>query len=76
MAEIMTSKQASEKWGVSTRRINEYIRGGKIKGVYKIGAAWVMPADTKKPPDERVTTGKYVGIKRTKKNKTNENESE
>jgi DNA adenine methylase len=47
----MTVKEASLKWGVTTRRIGEYIRDERIKGAYKIGAAWVMPDDTQKPPN-------------------------
>ena len=51
---IMTAKKAAEKWGISARRVNEIIREGRIKGVYKIGAAWVMPDDTPKPADLRL----------------------
>ena len=47
---IMTVKEAAQKWGVTPRRVGEYIRGERIIGAYKIGAAWVMPDDTKKPP--------------------------
>ena len=46
---IMTVKEAAQKWGVSPQRVGEYIRSERIKGAYKIGAAWVMPDDTKKP---------------------------
>ena len=48
---IMTVKEAAQKWGVTPRRVGEYIRTERIEGVYKIGAAWVMPDDTKKPPN-------------------------
>ena len=65
--DIMTVNEAAQKWGITTRRVTEIIRGGKIEGVYKIGQAWVMPADTQKPADERVTTGKYKGYKRKTK---------
>ena len=47
---IMTVKEASLRWGVTTRRVGEYIRNERIEGAYKIGAAWVMPDDTQKPP--------------------------
>ena len=59
--DIMTVREAAGKWGITTRRVTEIIRAGKIKGVYKIGTAWVMPADTPKPADARITTGKYIG---------------
>ena len=65
--EIMTTKQASGLWGVTPRRVSEMCRGGRIEGAYKIGTACVMPADTEKPKDERITTGKWVGYKRRDK---------
>ena len=60
MTDIMTAKQAAEKWGIAPRRVNELIRDGRIEGVSKVGIAWVMPADTQKPTDLRITNGKYV----------------
>lgn len=47
--DIMTVKEAAAKWEITPRRVNEIIRDGRIKGVYKVGATWVMPADTEKP---------------------------
>ena len=53
--DYITVRQAAEKWGITPRRVQELIRGGRIKGAYKIGigVAWVMPADTHKPADLR-----------------------
>ena len=56
--DIMTVSEAAEKWGITKRRVQEIIREGKIeekyaKQMYLIGKAWVMPADTPKPPDLR-----------------------
>ena len=62
--EIMTTEQAGRLWGVTPRHVSELCRAGRIKGAYKIGTAWVMPADTAKPKDERVTSGKWIGYKR------------
>ena len=64
--EIMTTEQAGKLWSVTPRRVSELCRSGRIKGAFKIGTAWVMPADTTKPKDERVTTGKWIGYKRNK----------
>jgi len=63
MTDIMTTKEAAEKWKITSRRVNELIRGGQIENAYKIGAAWVMPADTQKPSDMRIKNGKYIGAK-------------
>ena len=46
---LMTVKDAVLRWGVTPRRVGEYMRGGRIEGAYKIGTAWVMPDDTQKP---------------------------
>lgn len=62
--DIMTAKQASKLWGITSRRVSEMCRQGKIEGAAKIGAVWVMPVDTKKPVDGRITSGQYIGCKR------------
>ena len=64
---IMTVKEAAEKWDITERRVTEIIRSGRIKGAYKIGQAWVMPANTKKPPDARVAKSKRKEYKQKKK---------
>ena len=50
---FMTVKQASEKWGISDRRIRVLCAEGKIPGVYQNGRAWKIPIDAKKPTDRR-----------------------
>ena len=50
---FMTVKQASEKWGISDRRIRTLCSEGKISGAYREGRAWKIPVDTKKPADGR-----------------------
>jgi len=55
---IMTVKEAAQRWGVTPRRVGEYIRTKRIIGAYKIGAAWVMPDDTQKPPN--IKSGRKV----------------
>ena len=65
--DIMTTEQAGKLWGVTARRVSELCRDGRIKGAFKIGTSWVMPADTEKPEDARVTSGKWIGYKRKKR---------
>ena len=50
---FMTVKQASEKWGISDRRIRVLCSEGKISGAYQEGRGWKIPADAKKPADGR-----------------------
>ena len=50
---FMTAKQASEKWGISDRRIRVLCAEGKIPGAYQEGRRWKIPIDAKKPVDGR-----------------------
>ena len=50
---FMTVKQASEKWGISDRRIRVLCSEGKISGAYQEGRGWKIPANAKKPADGR-----------------------
>ena len=50
---FMTVKQASEKWGISDRRIRVLCSEGRIPGVYQEGCGWKIPVDAKKPTDGR-----------------------
>ena len=56
----MTVKQASEKWGISQRRIRTLCMEGRIEGAFKMGAYWSIPEDAEKPKDERIKSGRYV----------------
>lgn len=58
--EYMTIKEASEKWGLSVRRIQEICELDKVPGVTKFGRAWAIPVDAEKPADQRVKSGKYI----------------
>lgn len=50
---FLTVKQASEKWGISDRRIRVLCSEGKISGAYREGCRWKIPMDAKKPADGR-----------------------
>lgn len=50
---FMTIKQASEKWGISDRRIRVLCSEGKIPGAYQDGRSWKIPSDAQKPADGR-----------------------
>ena len=51
--DYMTANQASKKWGISQRRVQILCAEGRIPGVFKLGEAWAIPADLKKPEDKR-----------------------
>lgn len=50
---FITVKQASEKWGISDRRIRTLCSEGRIPGAYQEGRGWRIPSDVKKPEDGR-----------------------
>ncbi len=58
--EYMTIKEASEKWGLSERRLQEICELDKVPGVTKFGRAWAIPKDAEKPSDMRIKSGKYI----------------
>ena len=58
--EYLSIKQTSEKWGISTRRIQILCNEGRIPGATRIGSYWAIPSNIEKPKDERIKTGKYM----------------
>lgn len=50
---FMTVKQASEKWGISDRRVRVLCSQGRILGAYQDGRSWKIPVDAGKPDDGR-----------------------
>ncbi len=56
----ITAKQASEKWGISDRRIRSLCASGKIDGAIREGGAWKIPQTAKKPTDGRIKSNKTL----------------
>ena len=54
----MTLREASEKWGVTPRRINYLCAAGRIPGAVKMSTLWLIPKDAEKPIDGRTKQGK------------------
>ncbi len=50
----MDVKSASEKWGITPRRVRILCNDGRIDGAVRNGWSWVIPTDTPKPRDGRV----------------------
>jgi hypothetical protein len=51
--EFISAKEASEKWGISERRIQKLCEEGRIPGVFRFGRSWAIPKDAEKPRDAR-----------------------
>ena len=58
--DYMTLKEASEKWGVTPRRIYYYCSAGRIPGAIKMATIWLIPKDADKPIDGRTKQGKAL----------------
>lgn len=58
--EYFSIKEMSEKWGISTRRIQILCKEGRISGAIKIGSFWAIPSNVEKPEDKRIKSGKYI----------------
>lgn len=50
----MDVKSASEKWGITPRRVRILCNDGRIDGAVRNGWSWVIPSSTPKPGDGRV----------------------
>lgn len=58
--QYMTVKQASERWGISDRRVRVLCADGRIEGVIQKGRSYLIPADALKPIDGRSLRGKEI----------------
>ena len=52
--DYMTISDASERWGISRRRIQVLCTESRF------GRQWAIPENTNKPSDARIKTGKYI----------------
>ena len=60
MNQTMTIKEAAARWNISVRRVTSLCQEGRIPGAKKHGSRWLIPADTERPADQRITTGAYT----------------
>ena len=58
----LSTRQASEKWGITPRRIQVLCAEGRIPGAIRIGEIWGIPENVEKPLDARIKSGKYIKI--------------
>ena len=58
--DYITSKEASEKWGVTIRQMGYYCSGGRIPGAVKMAGVWLIPKDAQQPIDGRTKQGKEL----------------
>lgn len=63
---FITSQEASIRWGITTRRIQQMCKNGEIEGAKKEGKFWMIPENTKCPTN---VTDKVVNTQKGKKKK-------
>lgn len=51
--EFLTTKEISELWKISSRRVALLCEDGRLEGAVKKGKTWLIPSNTKKPKDGR-----------------------
>jgi hypothetical protein len=51
--DYISTKEASEKWGITERRIQKLCEENRIHGVVRFSRVWAIPKDAKKPSDGR-----------------------
>lgn len=59
MKGYLSIQETSYKWGVSERRVNQYISQGRIPGAERFGHSWAIPDNATKPIDPHKEKGFY-----------------
>lgn len=55
MAEMISVREAAVRWNITERRVATLCKNGRIAGAKKQGNRWLIPADTQKPADQRIS---------------------
>ena len=53
--EVMSAREAADKWGISQRRVAVLCSENRIANVQMLGNMWLIPTDAEKPIDARST---------------------
>lgn len=53
--EVMSAREAADKWGISQRRVAILCSENRIKKAERVGNMWLIPKSAKKPIDARST---------------------
>ena len=49
----LSVKETSIKWGITVRRVLQYLKDDRIDGAYMMGSIWAIPENAEKPIDPR-----------------------
>lgn len=67
MSDMISVREAAERWNITERRVSTLCKDGKIAGAKKLGNRWTIPENTRKPLDRRIKTGAYRKVERASK---------
>ena len=67
MSDMISVREAAERWNITERRVSTLCKDGKIAGAKKLGNRWMIPENTRKPLDRRIKTGAYRKVERASK---------
>jgi hypothetical protein len=51
--EYISVQQAAEKWGVTQRCVQRYLKNERIDGAIRFSRVWMIPKDAQQPEDGR-----------------------
>ena len=60
--EFLTTKEISQKWNISARRVAILCEDGRLTGAVKKGKTWLIPCDSEKPEDARKNNNSKRGV--------------
>ncbi len=58
--EYISIDEIAKKWGVSPRSVQLLCTGGRIEGATRLGRAWMIPKNARKPVDGRTKAGRAL----------------
>ena len=51
MSDMISVREAAERWNITERRVSTLCKDGKIAGAKKLGNRWMIPDRSHPPPD-------------------------
>ncbi len=60
LMEYISVQEASQKWGISERRVQKLCTENRIPNLSRIGRMWLIPKSAEKPIDKRTKAGKEL----------------
>ena len=63
MTDYITIKEASNKWGLSVRRVQTLCNEEQITGAIRFSGVWAIPSEAVRPADRRIKSGRYIKTK-------------